>query len=455
MVANIWPMKPSGVQLTRPIRPPGRTTRTSSSALAWWCGANMMPTHESADVELAVVERQRLGVGLLPGELDVRRLGVPAARLEQLGGQVGGDDGAAGQRGRDRGVAGAGGDVEDPLARLDPAGVGDGLAEVGDEVDGDVVVVAERPHRAVLGLDLGVGRGRGLLSHGGAPSLASVEVTDHSVGHVAGRPSSDRSVATAVHDLYWSPRPGGPTLDRGSRPGGSHMSTYGQFCPVAKAMEVLDERWTLLVVRELLYGSTHFNELRRGVPKMSPALLSKRLRSPGARRGRRAPRGRRPGQLPPDAERPGAARHRDGARRVGRALDRRARRAGPRPAPAAVGHAAQGARSTPGPAQRTVLALRFGDVEAKAAAVVAGRRRRGGRRLRLRPRLRGHRHRAARSCATLVRVWRGDDSPGTRCCRRGAVEVDGPSSVRRSLPAWLGQSESALWPRPQVEAALV
>src|SRR3954451_22797260 len=55
------------------------------------------------------------------------------------------------------------------------------------------------------------------------------------------------------------------------------MSGYGQFCPVAKAMEVLDERWTLLVVRELLLGSTRFNELRRGVPKMSPALLSKRV----------------------------------------------------------------------------------------------------------------------------------------------------------------------------------
>jgi DNA-binding HxlR family transcriptional regulator len=57
------------------------------------------------------------------------------------------------------------------------------------------------------------------------------------------------------------------------------MSTYGQFCPVAKAMEVLDERWTILVLRELLLGSSRFNELRRGVPKMSPALLSKRLRS--------------------------------------------------------------------------------------------------------------------------------------------------------------------------------
>ena len=57
------------------------------------------------------------------------------------------------------------------------------------------------------------------------------------------------------------------------------MSTYGQFCPVAKAMELLDERWTLLVVRELLQGSAHFNDLRRGVPRMSPALLSKRLKS--------------------------------------------------------------------------------------------------------------------------------------------------------------------------------
>lgn len=57
------------------------------------------------------------------------------------------------------------------------------------------------------------------------------------------------------------------------------MAGYGQFCPVAKTMEVLDERWTILIIRELLAGSHHFNDLRRGVPKMSPALLSKRLRS--------------------------------------------------------------------------------------------------------------------------------------------------------------------------------
>lgn len=53
---------------------------------------------------------------------------------------------------------------------------------------------------------------------------------------------------------------------------------YKQFCPVAMASEVLGTRWTLLVIRELLSGSCRFNELRRGLPHISPALLSKRLR---------------------------------------------------------------------------------------------------------------------------------------------------------------------------------
>ncbi|MDI9914701.1 helix-turn-helix domain-containing protein [Rhodococcus sp. IEGM 1379] len=54
-------------------------------------------------------------------------------------------------------------------------------------------------------------------------------------------------------------------------------SSYHQFCPVAKAMELLDERWTLLLLRELMMGSEHFNDLRRGLPRMSPTLLSRRL----------------------------------------------------------------------------------------------------------------------------------------------------------------------------------
>lgn len=55
------------------------------------------------------------------------------------------------------------------------------------------------------------------------------------------------------------------------------MSTYAQFCPVALASELLTRRWTPLVIREMLCGSTRFNDLRRGVPKMSPSLLSTRL----------------------------------------------------------------------------------------------------------------------------------------------------------------------------------
>jgi DNA-binding HxlR family transcriptional regulator len=54
--------------------------------------------------------------------------------------------------------------------------------------------------------------------------------------------------------------------------------SYGQFCPVALAAEVLAERWTPLVVRELLCGSIRFNDLQRGVPRMSSALLARRLK---------------------------------------------------------------------------------------------------------------------------------------------------------------------------------
>jgi DNA-binding HxlR family transcriptional regulator len=56
------------------------------------------------------------------------------------------------------------------------------------------------------------------------------------------------------------------------------MKGYGQFCPIAKAAEILAERWTLLVLRELILGSSRFNDLRRGVPLMSSSLLSQRLK---------------------------------------------------------------------------------------------------------------------------------------------------------------------------------
>jgi DNA-binding HxlR family transcriptional regulator len=57
------------------------------------------------------------------------------------------------------------------------------------------------------------------------------------------------------------------------------MSVYGQFCPVAQALEVVGERWTLLIVRELLCGNYRFGEILNGVPLMSRSLLSQRLKA--------------------------------------------------------------------------------------------------------------------------------------------------------------------------------
>lgn len=56
------------------------------------------------------------------------------------------------------------------------------------------------------------------------------------------------------------------------------MKTHGEYCPIAKSVEVLGERWSILVMRELLIGVTKFNELSRGLPGMSRTMLSKRLR---------------------------------------------------------------------------------------------------------------------------------------------------------------------------------
>ncbi len=56
------------------------------------------------------------------------------------------------------------------------------------------------------------------------------------------------------------------------------QSLYGQFCPLAMASEVLSNRWTMLIIRELLDGSTTFNDISRGVPTMSRNLLSRRLK---------------------------------------------------------------------------------------------------------------------------------------------------------------------------------
>ncbi len=57
------------------------------------------------------------------------------------------------------------------------------------------------------------------------------------------------------------------------------MKGHGQFCPVAVASEVFAHRWTPLILRELFAGSTHFNELKRGLPLISKTTLAQRLRA--------------------------------------------------------------------------------------------------------------------------------------------------------------------------------
>lgn len=56
------------------------------------------------------------------------------------------------------------------------------------------------------------------------------------------------------------------------------MTTYGQFCPVAKATEIIGEKWTLLILRELLMGTHRFNDFQRSMSRISPTILTKRLK---------------------------------------------------------------------------------------------------------------------------------------------------------------------------------
>src|SRR5258708_28194224 len=57
------------------------------------------------------------------------------------------------------------------------------------------------------------------------------------------------------------------------------MAGYGQFCPVARASEIFAERWTPLILRELLADHPHFSEILKGLHRISPSLLGQRLKS--------------------------------------------------------------------------------------------------------------------------------------------------------------------------------
>ncbi len=225
-------------------------------------------------------------------------------------------------------------------------------------------------------------------------------------------------------------------------------SSYYQFCPVAKAMELLDERWTLLVIRELLSGSHHFNELRRGLPRMSPTLLSKRLH----RLVRAGVLERRTGgaggagveyvlteaghELRPVIEALGAW----GVRWIGELGDRDL---DPKLLMWDMRRNVDRSRL---PTGRTVIEFAFRDVPAGArrwwmvispadvdvcdtdpgypvtVSVSASLRR-------------------------LVEVWRGDVG-WYDAIRSGGVEVSGPQALRRALPGWFSLPRVASVPRP-------
>ena len=152
MVLNSWPMKPSGVQLARPILPPCLQTRSSLGRGAILVGREHHPEGRDDDVETGVGERQRFGVGL--AELDGEPFGVGAfaGAIEQRGHVVSGDHLAPAPRGGEADVAVAGGHVEHLLAGADVEGLAQILA---DDLQGgaDDRIVAGRPGAALAGLD--------------------------------------------------------------------------------------------------------------------------------------------------------------------------------------------------------------------------------------------------------------------------------------------------------------
>ncbi|WP_055476097.1 winged helix-turn-helix transcriptional regulator [Gordonia sp. HS-NH1] len=223
------------------------------------------------------------------------------------------------------------------------------------------------------------------------------------------------------------------------------MTSYGQFCPVAKAMELLDERWTILIVRELLLGSRHFNELRRGVPKMSPALLTKRLRTL-ERAGvinRSEVDGRSVYTLTPMGEELTTvveALSVWGVRWIGELGD-----ADLDP------HLLMWDmhRTVPidrWPRRRTMVQFVFRDVIGKAGTwwlVVAGGE---AQVCDFDP---GYELDAtvATDLRTLTEIWRGDID-WRLALAADRVEIHGPADVARDVPSWIGQSISSAVPRP-------
>jgi DNA-binding HxlR family transcriptional regulator len=218
------------------------------------------------------------------------------------------------------------------------------------------------------------------------------------------------------------------------------MKGYGQFCPIAKASEILAERWTFLVLRELILGSSRFNDLRRGVPLMSSSLLSQRLKF----LEREGVVGRRPAQAGSGLEYHLTAAGRElepviiqlgewGARWVRSRLG-----AEDLDVALLIWDMHRNVRPEHSPARRVVVAFEFTDVPQSKRRwwlVSDGK--------------------AADLCVTdpgfevdlllisdlrtMTAIWVGDLSL-TAALNSGALETEGPVELRRRLEAWLALS---------------
>jgi hypothetical protein len=243
------------------------------------------------------------------------------------------------------------------------------------------------------------------------------------------------------------------------------MYLYGQYCPVARASEILADRWTPLIVRELLAGLRHFNDLDRGLPGISRALLVERLRRL-ERMGiaeRRASADGRAVEYATHPRRPRApAGHRPPGR-VGRAVGIRrseTERAGPRRSPLVDEAAGPQAAPSRGPdrhpvrlprgAKRQLLARPGADRRVGVPPAPEVRRRppreRGHRRLlpamarahdarrgharRPRPDRRHARRRAPFRAGSPGAPWRTPCAPPPRACDGDGVGMSAPGPAR-------------------------
>lgn len=220
------------------------------------------------------------------------------------------------------------------------------------------------------------------------------------------------------------------------------MADYGQFCPVSMAAEMLGRRWTLLIVRELLAGSNRFNEIRRGVPQLSPSVLSQRLDELELAgvivRGEYAyaltPAGE---ELRPVIEQLGVWGKRwirgayDDERLDSRLL---------------MWDIQRGVRLEEVPPPQVTVAFYLREPGGKRKTYWLVLRREEAEVCVTDP---GHDVdlQVRTDVRTLTRVWMGDADLGG-ALRSGAIQMTGPSHLRRAFPAWLHRNAFAHVPRP-------